>query len=141
MPVNTALAVTISAGVSLYRITAVSFHTPNAAHHKKVVNGMGARKSHAGGRYNYGGVLGIQAPSSRSTTSGEMIVLFDDQSKNVDLDPYTVEFRLVTDVPGVPFSSHATQLLDFTAGEVRFVGGTPPGVAGYAHWTPVTFNH
>jgi hypothetical protein len=55
MPVNPALAVTFPAGVSLYRITAVSFHTPNAAHHKKVVNGMGARKSHTGARYNYGG--------------------------------------------------------------------------------------
>jgi hypothetical protein len=53
MPVNPALAVTVPAGVSLYRITAVSFHTTNAAHHKKVVNGMGARG------YNYGGVLTV----------------------------------------------------------------------------------
>jgi hypothetical protein len=187
VPVNPALAVTVRAGVPLYRITAVSFHTPNAAHHKKVVNGMGARKSHAGARYNYGGVLtvyladsvetcfaekmfyfqravvrqldalhlplspgvpafsgtftlweirrkkaipdvchltqanasavgafpslmvnpsqdyehlkerraflesngykGIRPPSSRSTAGGEIVVLFDDQSKNVDLDP------------------------------------------------------
>ena len=48
MPVNPALAVTIPAGIPFYRITAVSFNTPNAVHHKKVVNGMGARKSHAG---------------------------------------------------------------------------------------------
>jgi hypothetical protein len=54
MPVNPALAVTIPAGVSLCRITAVSYHRPKAAHHKKVVNGMGARKSRAGARYNYG---------------------------------------------------------------------------------------
>jgi hypothetical protein len=241
MPVNPALTVTVPAGVPLYRITAVSFHTPNAAHHKKVVNGMGARKSHAGARYNHGGVLtvyladsvqtclaeklfyfqrkivqqldalhlplslgvpafsgtftlwdirlkkpfadvchltrasasalgvfpslmlnpsqdyehlkdrrsfienngynGIWAPSSRSTTGGEIIVLFDDQSKNVDLDPYTVEFRLVTRPPVAPFSNHLTELLDFTAGEVRFVGGKPPGIAGYANWTPLTFNH
>lgn len=44
MPVNPALAVTIPAGVFLYRITAVSFHTPAAAHDKKVVNGMGRTK-------------------------------------------------------------------------------------------------
>jgi hypothetical protein len=43
MPVNPALAVTIPADSSLYRITAVSFHTPNTAHYKKVVNGMDAR--------------------------------------------------------------------------------------------------
>jgi hypothetical protein len=34
-----------------------------------------------------------------------------------------------------------TELLDFTEGEVRFVGGMPPGIVGYAKWTRVTFNH
>jgi hypothetical protein len=241
MPVNPALAVTVPAGVPLYRITAVSFHTPNAAHHKKVVNGMGARKSHAGSRYNYGGVLtvyladsvgtcfaekmfyfqrevvrrldalhqplggglppfsqtftlweirlrhgvpdvchlrrvtagavgvfpalmvnpsqdyehlkdrrafienngynGIRAPSSRSTAGGEIIALFDDQGKNVDLNPYTVEFRLVTPPPAAPFVNHTADLLDFTAGEVRFVGHGPPGLTGFTTWTKVSFNH
>jgi RES domain-containing protein len=241
MPVNPALAVSVPAGVPLYRITAVSFNTANAGHHKKAVNGMGARKSHPGARYNYGGVQtvyladsvqtcvaekmfyfqrkiaqqldalhqplsvgapafsgtftlwdirlknavpdvchltqtsasavgvfpslmlnpsqdyehlkdrrafiesngynGIRAPSSRSMTGGEIVVLFDDQSKNVDLDPYTVEFRLVTRAPVTPFGNHLTELLDFTAGEVRFVAGMPPGIAGHANWTPVTFNH
>ena len=84
---------------------------------------------------------GLRAPSSRSTTGGEMIVLFDDQSKNVELKPYTVEFRLVTVPPVAPFGNHMTELLDFTAGEVRFVGAIPPGVAGYAGWTLVRFNH
>ena len=67
MPVNPALAVIFPAAVSLYRITAVSFNTPNAAHHKKVVNGMGARKSHAGARYNYGGVLTVYLADSVET--------------------------------------------------------------------------
>jgi hypothetical protein len=241
MPVNPALAVNVPAGISFYRITAVSFHTPNPVHHKKVVNGMGARKSFAGARYNYGGVLtvyladsvqtcfaekmfyfqreivrrldalhqplspgvpafrdtfmlwdirlkkaipnvchltqasasavgvfpslmvnpsqdydhlkdrrafiesngynGIRAPSSRSVSSGEIIVLFDDQSKNVDLDPNPVEFRLVTRAPVAPFGNHLTEFLAFTVGEVRFVGGVPPGIAGYTNWTPLTFNH
>lgn len=240
MPVNPALAISIPAGMPFYRITAVSFHTANAAHHKKVVNGMGARKSHAGARYNYGGALtvyladsiatcfaekmfyfqrevirrldalhlplspgvpafsgiftlweirlkkaipdvchltqthasavsvfpslmvnpsqdyehlkerraflenngyqGIRAPSSRSTSGGEIIVLFDDQSKNVELDPYTIEFRLVTPPPAVPFSNHLVELLDFTAGEARFSSARPPG-GGYANWTRVPFNH
>jgi hypothetical protein len=217
------------------------YHTPNAAHHKKVVNGLGARNSYAGARYNYGGVLtvyladtvetcfaekmfyfhrevvrrldalhlplgagvpaflatftlwqvrlknaiadvcrltqasasavgvfpslmlnpsqdyehlkdrrafiesngykGIRAPSSRSTAGGELIVLFDDQSKNVDLDPYPVEFRLVTQAPSAPFGNHMTDLLDFTAGEVRFVGARPLGVRGYTRWAQVRFNH
>jgi hypothetical protein len=233
--------VTLPAGVPFYRITANSFHTPNAVHHKKVVNGMGARKSHAGARYNYGGVptvyladgietcfaekmfyfhrevvrrldalhlpfsggvppfsqtftlweirlkhavpavchltpgnasavgvfpalmmnpsqdyehlkdrrafiesngyKGIRAPSSRSKAGGEMIVLFDDQSKNVDLAPYPVEFRLVTPPATMPFVNHVTELLDFTAGEVRFVGHGPPGVPGYLTWAHVPFNH
>lgn len=241
MPVNPNLAVSVPAGVSLYRITAVSYHTPNRVHHKKVVNGMGAKNSYAGARYNHGGVVtvyladsvetcfaekmfyfhreivrrldtlhqplnpglpafsatftlweirlkkavpdvchltqanasavgvfpslmvnpsqdydhlkdrrtfiqsngykGIRAPSSRSTANGEIVVLFDDQSKNVDLDPYTVEFRLVTRPPAVPFGNHLTQLLDFTAGEVRFAGAGPPGVAGYGGWTRIAFNH
>src|SRR5437588_4570233 len=239
MPVNPALAVTVPAGLSLYRITGVSFNTPSAVHHKKVVNGMGGRKSHAGARYNYGGVLtvyladsvdtcfaekmfyfqrevvrrldalhlpfspgvpafsgtftlwdirlkkavadvchltqasssavgvfpslmlnpsqdyehlkdrrafieshgynGIRAPSSRSRTGGEIIVLFDDQSKNVELDPYTVAFRLVTRAPVVPFGNHLTELLDFTAGEVRFVGGMPPGERGLRQLDPGDF--
>ena len=48
MPVNPALAITIPASRPHYRITAISFNTPNPVHHKKVVNGMGARKSHNG---------------------------------------------------------------------------------------------
>jgi hypothetical protein len=241
MPVNPALAITIPAGSPLYRITPISFHTPNPVHQKKVVNGMGARKSHGGARYNHGGVLsvyladtvetclaekmfyfhretirrldalhlpfspgvplfsatftlweislkksipdachltqtsasavgvfpslmlnpsqdyehlkdrrafiesngykGIKAPSSRSVKGGEMVVLFDDQSKNANLNPYTIEFRLVTRAPVVAFSNHLIQVLDFTAGEVQFVGSTPPGLAGYAGWTTVPFNH
>jgi RES domain-containing protein len=241
VPVNQALAITIPASSPLYRITPISFHTPSPVHHKKVVNGMGARKSYNGARYNHGGVLsvyladtvetclaekmfyfhretiqrldalhaplspgvplfsakftlweirlktgvsdvchldasnasavgvfpslmlnpsqdywhlkdrrafiesngynGIQAPSSRSVKGGEIVVLFDDQSPNVNLNPFTVEFRLVTRAPVGPFGNHLTEVLDFTAGEVRFVGGKPGGLAGYAGWTTVSFNH
>jgi hypothetical protein len=87
------------------------------------------------------GYNGIRTPSSRSIAGGEMIVLFEDQSKNVDLQPYTVEFRLVTSPVATPFVNHLTQVLDFTAGEVRFVGAGPPGVAEYIQPTHVSFNH
>jgi len=76
MPVNPALAVTVPTDISLYRITAVSFHTPNAAHHKKVVNAMGARKSHAGARYNYGGVLTVYLADSVQTCLAEKMFYF-----------------------------------------------------------------
>src|SRR5205823_3563631 len=87
------------------------------------------------------GYQGIRALSSRSTVGGEMIVLFDDQSRNVDLEPHTVEFRLVTRPPAAPFGNHLTELLDFSAGEVQFAGAGRAGGAGYTTWTRVAFNH
>src|SRR5580704_17379113 len=76
MPVNSALAVTVRAGVSLFRITSVSFNTANAAHHKKVVNGTGARKSHAGARYNFGGALTVYLADSVQTCIAEKMFYF-----------------------------------------------------------------
>ena len=89
---------------------------------------------------------GLQAPSTRSSTPGNMVVLFDDQSKNVaSITPYGVEFRLITPA-GVPFASHATDQLDYLAGEVRVV--TSPGaaplpatIAGLSTWQRVDFDH
>ena len=43
------------------------------------------------------GYRDLQAPSTRSSTPGNMVVLFDDQSKNIaSITPYGVEFRLIT---------------------------------------------
>jgi hypothetical protein len=47
----------------------------------------------------------------------------------------------VTPAPAAAFANHMTDLLDFTAGAVRFVGAAPPGIAGYTYWTQVHFNH
>jgi RES domain-containing protein len=94
------------------------------------------------------GYRGLLAPSSRVTSPGSMLVLFHDQSSNVSqIRPYEVEFRLITTgrTPG-PFINQATQLLDFTAGEVRINPG-PPGATlpatlnSYSYWTRVRFNH
>jgi RES domain len=94
------------------------------------------------------GYLGLRAPSSRSRASGHMVVLFQDQSKNVqDIVPITVEFRLITaSHPPAPFTNHAVELLDFTAGEVRIVLPPRPQVAhpilsAYKNWNRVEFNH
>jgi RES domain-containing protein len=67
------------------------------------------------------GYRGLRAPSSRVRGSGEMVVLFQDQSQNIQsITPYEVEFRLMTSAdPPAPFANHAVDLLDFTAGEVR----------------------
>ena len=95
-----------------------------------------------------GGYQGLRAPSSRVRGSGHMVVLFQDQSKNVrGIIPHEVEFRLVTSSqPPAPFTNHATDLLDFTAGEVRVVlnsgiSGPHPALSAYQNWTRVEFNH
>ncbi len=94
------------------------------------------------------GYQGLRAPSSRVRGSGHMVVLFHDQSKNVhNIIPHEIEFRLITaTVPSSPFTNHASDLLDFNAGEVR-VRLTPgthsphPELAAYQGWTRIEFNH
>jgi hypothetical protein len=71
-----------------------------------------------------------------------MVVLFNDQSGNgQSITPYTVAFRLVTAGPhAVPFTNHATEVLDFTAGAVQ-ITGTPQGITTYGNWRRVEFHH
>jgi len=47
----------------------------------------------------------------------------------------------VTRAPEEPLGNHLTEVLDFAAGVVQDVGGTRPGLTGYAGWTTVSFNH
>ena len=87
------------------------------------------------------GYLGLIVGSSRAINRGNLVVLFQDQSSNVQsIVPHEVEFRLI-DEDGKPFHNHSTQLLDFTAGEVRFTGTTPPHSAAFKDWRKVKFNH
>jgi len=92
------------------------------------------------------GCLGLKAPSTRSSTPGNMVVLFNDQSANVaSITPYQVAFRLTTPA-GVPFAIHATDQLDYLAGEVRIVTSPtatplPPTIARFSTWQRVAFNH
>jgi RES domain len=87
------------------------------------------------------GYSGLIVGSSRAVKRGNLVVLFEDQSFNVqNIIPHEVEFRLI-DENGDPFHNHATQLLDFTAGEVRFTGAVPPDGAAYRDWQRVDFNH
>jgi hypothetical protein len=90
----------------------------------------------------HNGYSGLRAPSSRVKSAGNMVVLFNDQSRNVQsITPYTVEFRLVTaGRPALPFTNHATEVLDFTAGEVKLTG-SPLGIATYAKWHRIEFHH
>jgi hypothetical protein len=94
------------------------------------------------------GFKGLRAPSSRVTSPGNMVVLFNDQSSNLaQLIPHEVEFRLLTTGPNpVPFINHVTQVLDFTAGEVRIISPSsrtrqPSALKAYFSWTRVGFNH
>src|SRR5262245_34623093 len=88
------------------------------------------------------GFQGLRAPSSRSTQKVNMVVLFADQSKNLRrITPYDVELRLITPGPGSrPFTNHAIELLDFTAGEVQ-IAGRPGGVQTYNSFARLAFNH
>jgi RES domain-containing protein len=90
------------------------------------------------------GYQGLRVPSSRSKTKGNLIVLFGDQSKNIQsIIPYQVEFRLVTS-GGTPFVTHAQDILDFTVGEVKITSSTLPAAAtggNYQYWQRVNFNH
>jgi hypothetical protein len=85
------------------------------------------------------GYNGLRAPSARSTMGGHMVVMFDDQSGNVQtIKPYEIEFRLLC-VGGGPFTDHTKDMLDFTAGEIRVVGSGP--LPGYSpSWQKFNFN-
>jgi hypothetical protein len=90
----------------------------------------------------HNGYSGLRAPSSRAKSGGNMVVLFHDQSGNIQsITPYTVEFRLVTaGPPAVPFTNHATEVVDFNVGEVKLTG-SPLGIAAYANWHRIEFHH
>ncbi len=95
------------------------------------------------------GYNGLRAPSTRVVGGGTTTVLFDDQSKNVGrITPYEVAFRLITPArhPTIAFASHATDLLDYLAGEVQVIAPPPPAalpapLLAFAAWTLVLFNH
>jgi hypothetical protein len=95
------------------------------------------------------GYNGLRAPSTRVVGTGNLVVLFDDQSKNVrTIAPYEVQFRLIRPghPPAVPFASHTTDPLDHRAGEVRVLAPPPPAtlpaaLSPFAAWTVVPFNH
>ena len=82
------------------------------------------------------------------TASGNIVVLFADQSANLArITPYEVEFRLMTAGPAAAaFFNHATQVLDFTAGEVKVLSsssgaGLPTSLRPSSNWTRANFNH
>lgn len=96
------------------------------------------------------GYRGLRANSSRSKAGGKMVVLFDDQSRNVLITPYPVEFRLThsyspLSTPGSPFVDHTSEVLDFVSGEVRVLPLAPPPAGSpytpYLTWQTIRFNH
>jgi hypothetical protein len=86
------------------------------------------------------GYEGIRVPSSRAKKHGNLIVLFDDQSKNVDcIIPYRILIRLVTR-ERKPFAD-IQEFLDSNAGDVKILNSpTPANGEAYKRWQRVEFN-
>lgn len=76
MPVSPGLGVTLSPGVSYYRITSLAFRTTSSRHHAKVVNGEGAVRSRHGARYNYPGARTVYLADTPVTCFAERIFYF-----------------------------------------------------------------
>ncbi|ETW97438.1 MAG: hypothetical protein ETSY2_44645 [Candidatus Entotheonella gemina] len=88
------------------------------------------------------GYAGIRAPSSRSTTGGHIIALFQSQSGNVaSIEPVEMEVRLIQP-SGAVFSNHVTESLDFEACEVQATSNPLPSwVSAYSNWNPLRLHH
>ena len=86
------------------------------------------------------GYKGMRVPSSRARNHGNLIVLFDDQSRNVhSIIPYRMLIRLVTK-EGKPFDN-IHEFLDSNAGEVKILTTTlPSNGEAYKNWKRVEFH-
>jgi len=86
---------------------------------------------------------GLRAPSSRSTTDGHMMVLFESQVENVlTIVPHDVEVRLICE-DGKTFRNPNYDRLDYRAGEVRIIPNPLFTAIGSAFHTfkRLEFNH
>ena len=80
--------------------------------------------------------------SARDPAGGKNLVLFYDQSGNISrIDPYEIEFRLVT-TAGAPFADLINEELDFTAAEVRvsLPFAVLPWAVRFSNWRKISFN-
>src|SRR5437763_3937867 len=76
MAVSPGLGVTVTAGVSYYRITSPAFRTASNRHHPRVVNGEWAVRSRQGARYNYPGVRSVYLTQDPLTCFAEKTFYF-----------------------------------------------------------------
>lgn len=90
MAVNPGLTTTVPAGAPYFRITSLSFRTPNPADHVKVVNGQGAVNSSLGARYNYPGAPTIYLAEDLETCLAEKMFYFHREVlRGIDLARFT----------------------------------------------------
>lgn len=73
---NPRFTTTVAAGVPYYRIAAQTFRTGNPALNKNVVNGVGARTSRHGARYNYPGTSAVYLAENVETALAERMFYF-----------------------------------------------------------------
>jgi hypothetical protein len=69
-------SMTVPAGATVYRITALNQLTTNKSQHRLVVNGQGALKSPHGARYNYPGAVTVYLTETVGTCFAERMFYF-----------------------------------------------------------------
>jgi RES domain-containing protein len=128
MSIIPGLTTTAPAGRTYYRMTSPDSSPRRPSHYRRVVNGEGAIMNRLGARYNHPGARAVYLAEDPLTCLAEKMYYFH------------------RDFLSDPFTNHATDLLDFAAGEIRVIPGPNPpslnpSLDAYRAWTRVEFNH
>jgi hypothetical protein len=131
MVVNAALTTKIRTTQTYYRITAQSFWTPNPSNHAQVVNGLGARRSRHGARYNFPGVVTVYIAEDLETVLAEKMFYFQREViQQIDLShimlgnplpPFTQDFVLWE----IEFAQDVPDVLDLNLASASYAGIIP----------------
>ena len=123
--------------------------TTALSEYEKTIGGRGLRLHNKTADLREKSLGGDSTHRRGPSEQGNLVVLFDDQSKNIQsIIPYEVEFRLITPArsPVILFASHASDQLDYLAGEIRIhppssTAALPPALVPFSGWMLVPFNH
>lgn len=94
------LATKIKKSEPLFRVTSPAYYTPDPQYHKKVVNGQGAVRNYAGGRYNYPGASTVYLAEKAKTSLCEYFYYFHREYLK-QADVYEIDTRM-NKIPMIP---------------------------------------